>query len=76
MKRSGGVSYARHEVDSEDEDNDRVDIVRELQSVQLISGKQRENAVEAGDFVYEERKGDELGGGAEGDEVEERLFQR
>jgi len=47
--------------------------VAELQRVQVEAGEEREDAVEAGDFVDGEGEGDELGGGTEGDEVEEGL---
>jgi hypothetical protein len=69
----GGLSYARHEVDCRDEDEDRVDIVCKLQGIQLESCEECEDAVEASDFVDEEREGDEFCCGTEGDEVEEGL---
>jgi hypothetical protein len=47
--------------------------VGELQPVQLVAGEDGEDAVEAGEFVDEEGEGDEFGGGAEGDDVEEGL---
>lgn len=39
----------------------------------MDAGQDGEEAVEAGDFVKEEREGGEFGAGAEGHEVEERL---
>jgi hypothetical protein len=47
--------------------------VAELQRVEVVSGEEGEDAVEAGDLVEGEGEGYEFGGGAEGDEVEEGL---
>lgn len=47
--------------------------MRELEWIQVVAGEDGEDAVEAGDFVDDEGEADELGGGAERDEVEEAL---
>lgn len=41
----------------------------------MVAGEDGEDAVEAGDFVDDEGEVDELGGGAERDEVEQALIQ-
>lgn len=55
------------EVEAEDQDADAVDVHAELQGVEVVAGEEREDAVEAADFVDEECENRELSAGAERD---------
>lgn len=46
----------------------------QLQGIEVVAREQRQDAIKAGDLVEGEGEGDEFGGGAEGDEVEEGLY--
>jgi hypothetical protein len=59
----------REEPCDQSEDYEGVYVVAELESVQLEASKKREDSIEASDFVEEEGKEDEFGGGAEGNEA-------
>lgn len=68
-----GSADAGREPGDQAENDKGVDVVRELKVVEMVAGKDGEDAVEAGDLVDQEGEVDELGRGAQGDEVEERL---
>lgn len=68
-----GTANGRREPCDQTENEETVDVVGQLQRVEVVAGKDGEDAVETGDLVDYKSKGDELGGGAEGDDVEEGL---
>ena len=62
--QGGLVPDVRGQVGDEGEGDDGVDVHGELQGAEVDAGQDGEEAVEAGDFVEEEREGGEFGAGA------------
>lgn len=69
LERLLGLPDGGEEPYDQAEDYERVYVVAELERVELISGEDGEDAVQAGDFVEEEGEEDEFGSGAEGYEA-------
>jgi hypothetical protein len=73
LERLLRLSDGGEEPCDQSEDDERIDVVAELERVEMVAGEDGEDAVEAGDLVEEESEEDEFGGGAEGDEAQNGL---